>query len=70
MEKIIEITRMAVKEQFRHLPLMELELNHLRTSDEDPETVYLLVDGPEYWQKKYIGSEDVSEDEENHIIVV
>ncbi len=65
MDNIIEINRMAVKEQFRHFPLMDIKLEHLRTSNDDKDSVYLLIDGPEFWQQKYIGLEIEDEEENN-----
>ena len=59
---IIEISRIALKEEFKHLPLMEIELIHLKCKPSDGE-VYLFVDGDEFWQQKTLTYESECQDE-------
>ena len=50
---VIQLDRLSVKEEYRNLPLNEIERKHLRIAV-SPDEDYLLVDGDEEWETKYL----------------
>lgn len=59
---VIQLNRLSVLEEYRDLPLMDIEREHLRIPVSDDED-YLLVDGEEEWETKFLPAPDVTVDE-------
>jgi hypothetical protein len=49
-----EITRMDLLLEYRELPLHEIEFEHLDFDNLDFDTTYILRDGDEYWNVRYL----------------
>lgn len=49
-----EITRMDLLLEYRDLPLNEIEFEHLDFDYIDMHTTYVLRDGDEYWNIRYL----------------